>query len=786
MLWRKLLRDLKDNKAAYIACVVVIGIGLMVFTFSAIVLENLQAAKDDFYRDYNFADGFIRVRGIPDAEINRIKQIEGVAYLEGRLVKDVRVLLPGKDESIFLRLVSTVPGEREGLNRVQMLKGEEPDGRSRDLVVAPDFFAANELNLGDILPVIAAGHIYDLRISGVGQSPEFVYALRTAQDIYPNPETFGIAHVPLSVMRSIFQEGESYNDLVFSLNPGYSYEDVEARMKPRLERYGLESMYPKKDQVSEVILNQELDQMRGMVTTLPVLFLFVAAVILYILIKRMVEQQRGQIGTLKAFGYTNREILVHYISYAVIIGIAGGILGGLSGIWISFPLTELYKEFFSLPGLESHFSLKYMLADILMATSFSLVAGYFAGTDILKLQPAEAMRPPTPPEGGKTWLEQQQLYWNCLNIQGKMATRNIFRNKARAFFTMLGITFAFAMIATTWYFQAITEVMITDQFVKVQTHSAKVVFSSPQAKDAVVREIGRFPGVNRVEPVLEVPALLRHNWHEKGSVIMGLSQDSQMYNILTDSGEKLHPPSNGVLLSSRLAELLEVKQGDFIEIDSFYNGGKAVNVEVVDVVPQYLGVNAFMEIDALSALLKQSKMATSVLVDLEQDSLSALKDKYQDSERIAVVEDRGAMLATFNELMESYGYMIYVLAIFALITGFAVVYNSSIVSLSERQRELASLRVLGMSPGEVLQILTFEQWFISIFAMITGIPLTILLIKGMADSMNNDMFSIPFIVEFFPFIMAILGTAFFVVIAQWTINKKIHKLSMVEVLKERD
>ena len=213
MLWRKLRRDLYENKAAYIACVIVIAIGLMVFTFTAIVLENLHAAKDDFYRDYGFSDGFARVRGIPDSEVERLRQIEGVADIEGRLVKDVRVLLPDREESIYLRLVSIRPGERQAINRAQLLEGDEPDGGSRDLLLAPDFYAANELHVGDTLPVVAAGQIVELRIAGVGQSPEFVYALRSAQDIYPAPETFGIAHVPLTVMRSIFGEGDQFNEI---------------------------------------------------------------------------------------------------------------------------------------------------------------------------------------------------------------------------------------------------------------------------------------------------------------------------------------------------------------------------------------------------------------------------------------------------------------------------------------------------------------------------------------------------------------------------------------------
>lgn len=785
MLRRKMWRDVLENKAAYIACVVVAAIGLMVFVSVSMVLENLDAAKSNFYRENRFADGFAHVQGIPPAEAERLGRVEGVAQVDGRLIHDVRVLMPGRDENIFLRLVSLDTARENRLNDVTLLDGDPLNDLSNAVLLAEDFFTANDLAFHDTLTVILNGRMVELRVRGVGQGPDFVYALRTSQDIYPTPETFGIAYMRQDVMQSLFASN-LFNEISFSLEPGYEFSDVEGTMRSRLERYGLRSLYGREHQVSDVILTQELDQMRSMVTTLPLLFLFVAAVVLYIQLKRMVEQQRGQIGTLKAFGYSDGELLRHFLSYAMVIGVLAGALGGLAGIWLSYPFTELYKMFFSLPGLDSRFSLQHLQNGILLSILFSGLAGYFGSREALRLQPAEAMRPPAPPAADKILLERWLLYWKLLTVQGKMATRNIFRSKQRSVFTLIGVAFAFSMIATTWYFNSIIDIMIVDQFVKVQRHDARVVFRTPQDEADARRELERLPGVKRVESVLEVPATLRNQWLEKDVVILGLPADAELYNILNDKDERVELPPDGILLASRLAKHLNAETGTVLEIDSPWAVKSPVTVTVAEAVPQYMGLNAFMEIEALSRLLGQGRIATAAHLAVEADAIPVITEKYRDSDVVALVEEQGIMLQTFNELMESFGSMIYILALFALITGFAVIYNASVVSLSERKRELASLRVLGMTPKEVLEILSYEQWFLSAFSILCGVPLTIMLFRGMASTADNDLFAIPVRFELFPFLVGAGGTILFVWVSQLLLARRIRALSMVEVLKERD
>jgi len=226
--------------------------------------------------------------------------------------------------------------------------------------------------------------------------------------------------------------------------------------------------------------------------------------------------------------------------------------------------------------------------------------------------------------------------------------------------------------------------------------------------------------------------------------------------------------------------------GSRVEIESPYAKDSPVYCEVVDIVPQYLGSNAYMDINALGRLLGQGKISTAALLSVEEGAFTHLKERYRESKSVFSVEEKGAMLNKFNELMESYSFTYYILALFGMFTGFAVIYNSGLVSLSERKRELASLRVMGMTTGEVLQVLSFEQWFVSLFGMLAGVPMTILFLQGMASAMDSDLFTFPVKFELQPFIIGTVGTVISIWLTHRAIFRKIGQLSMVEVLKERE
>lgn len=788
MLWRKVFRDLKENKGTYIASIVIITIGLMVFTSFSIMVDNLHSSQQSFYKDQNFADGFAEVVALPFSDLDRLDTIEGISEIEGRMVKDVRVLFPNRTENVFLRLVSINPNKAHPINGIHLTQGIPLNDREMNIWLDDNFFEANKLSLNDEIEIIAAGKKVALTIAGIGKSPEFIYALQSIADIYPTPETFGIAFVPLEIMKTLFPQDNAYNDLIFTLEPHTSFDDIKEQLEYQLKPYGLVNLIPRDDQISHLLVTQEIESLEAMSTALPVLFLSIAAIILYITLKRLVEQQRGQIGILKALGYTHKEIIFHYMSYSIIVGFVGSILGGLCGTLLSFPLTNLFEEFFNMPGLAGDLSLKYMVYGILLALLFSLIAGYQGCKKVLSLEPAEAMRPPAPPLGKKVLLEKVKVFWNMLTVQGMMAVRNMSRNKGRTAFIFFGIMICFSISAFTWSMNDFMQKMVFDQYEKIEVYDLKITLSTPLDEEKVTRELEKNPGVKKVEAMAELPITIKHNWHEVDTVLLGIPKDSQLYNILDNNYNKILPPNNGLLLSERLAKLLDAEVGTSVVVESpiINNINQERMLEVAGIIPQYVGVNAYMELGGVQEFFQQRGLATALMLNVEADKISPLQEKYIESEMIASIDERSQRVEQLNEMMESYGSMIYIYALIGIVIGFAIIYSSSVITLSERSRELASMMVLGMTPAEVLSVITFEQWFIGIFAMVAGIPLSLVMLTGISEAISSDVFTIPATMSFTSIILAFLITSISIWIAQKFAAKKIKNLSLVEVLKSRE
>lgn len=795
MLWRKLFRDIKENKGAYLACVTIILIGLMVYSSFSIVMDNLHSAQKDFYYRQNFADGFADVKGMPLAEVKKLQALEGIKAIQGRLVKDVRVLkigernqLGNRGEEVYLRLVSVDPNNPQPINNVHLLKGQPLRNDALNIWVDNKFFAANQLTLNTALEIVANGKKVAFHVTGTGSNPEFVYIMRNANDLFPHPETFGIAYVPFEIMKTLFSEGATVNNLVFVLQPNAQYEDVEERLKPKLTPYGLTSIYPRKDQTSHTLLTQELTQLQSMSKSLPVLFLAVACMILYIMLKRTVENQRGQIGILKAFGYTRREIICHYLSFALLIGFCGGLLGGLCGLFLAFPMLTLYETFFNIPGLQITFSFSYIYMSVFLALTFALFAGYQGCKGVLSLEPAEAMRPPAPPKGKSILLEKIALFWNALTVQGKMSIRSMARHPGRTTFMFLGIMFTFSLLGSPWAMMELSETMLYDQHEKVETYNVKVNLAQPVNQQLAENELNRFPGTRRAEGRAEIPVTLKNSWHKKEVILLGLPENSQLYKIRDNKGNRVKPPSNGILLSEKLAHSLDAQVGTKLRLESLMakDPDTAKTVEVTGIIPQYIGLNAYMELNALQNLLQQKKLITTIMLSIDDFSFSQLKEKYQNSTVIESLEDKNEILRQSKEMMATYSGTIYILLVLGLIIGFAIIYNISTITVSERSRELASMMVLGMTPQEVLSVITFEQWFIGFLAMLSGIPVTKFLLVALGESLKTDMYTMPTTLNITAIVAAFLFTIACIRFAQLMAARKIKRLSIVEVLKARE
>jgi putative ABC transport system permease protein len=787
MLVRKMWRDIAGNKMAYIACAIVMTIGLTAYTSMKMARDNLFVARDKFYEEYHLADGFARIKNyLPSSQIEKLKDIQGIDQVQGRMVEDVRVISVNQDKNIFLRLISLKEQQPDALNGIKLLKGSFPDENAKALLLADKFFFAHRLSLGETITVIIEGKKVDLKIAGTGQSPEYVYAIRGVQNIYPDPQTFEVAYLPYEVMESLFARKGMVNDISFTLKPGYKFTDVEQPLKTELEKYGLESLVAREDQISSAMLAEELKGLEKTAATLPVLFLAIAAIILYIMLRRMVESQRGQIGTLKAFGYRNNEILWHYLSYGLLVGLAGGILGGISGTALANSLTKLYQQYFSLPDLAGRFSWRYFFSGLLLSLGFSLIAAYQGTKTILRLKPADALRPPAPAFKSKSWLEKVPGFWAPFTVPGRMAIRNLTRNKGRSFFVFTGMVFTFSLMAAIWSMYGLMDVMVLDQFTKVQKYDVKISFVRPLSSDEVIRELQNNKGVKRIEPLVEIPVTLQKEHRKEDVVALGLQLDSELYTPIDKQGKQIVMPPDGMLLSEQMARKLQAKAGDRLRLESIWAKESPAYVQVAGIIPQYLGANVYMNQKPLLALLRQGEITTSALVSMDRKYIPEIKKRYDASKYIGNLEERQQSIDLYEKMMATSKSSLWIMALMAVVTGFAIVYNSSIITLAERERELASLRVLGMRPQEVMEVVAVEQWLIGVLGILAGVPVALAMNKGIASSFSSDLYSLPAVTTPLALLLAFLGTVLAVWLAQLWVSRKIEKLDLVGVLKARE
>ena len=452
------------------------------------------------------------------------------------------------------------------------------------------------------------------------------------------------------------------------------------------------------------------------------------------------------------------------------------------------PLTSMLYDFFILPEIYAGFSPAYLLLGLAMALAVLGLAGYLGCRQAMQLEPAEAMQPPAPPSGGKNILEKVHFFTSMLTVQGKMAVRNLGRSRSRSAFMFFGITISCALVAFTWSLAyEIMPAFMFHQYDYVEIYDARITLTNPLSREAAKQEVKAHPQVSRVEPIAEVPIELSYRWREEQVELLGLTRDGRLYNLLDADGQRILPPKDGLIISERLAENLDVQPGDTVEVDSPFFPEK-VHLEIVKEIPQYIGMNAFIEINALEDLTRQGPLATSLLVEGKEGAATAavLNDYYGKSKNVAGIDGWQGLRQMLEDEFEAPSRIIYLFVLIGVIFSFTVIYISSFIILSERNRELASMRVLGMSSREVLSVITFEQWFLSFFAIIASIPLARALQASFAREWTTDMYAMPTEMSVQTIIVGILFTVASIWIAQRFALHKVQRMDLVEVLKSRE
>jgi putative ABC transport system permease protein len=785
VLNRKLLRDLWHMRGQVITVALIVASGIATYVTMRGAYESVERAQHEHYARYHFADVFAQLKRAPNSLVTEITSIPGVSVVQTRVVVEVNLDVPGLDEPAVGRLIS-IPENREPmLNNLFLRKGRyiEP-GRQDEVLVSEAFANANRLEIGTSIGAVINGRWERLRIVGIALSPEYVYEIRGAE-VFPDNRRFGVLWMSREALGPLFNMEGGFNDVSIALAPGASEAGVLEQLDKFLEPYGGLGAYGREDQISHRFLTDEIAQDRITGIFVPSIFLGIAAFLIHVVLSRLVSTQRNPVGLLKAFGYSNAAVGIHYLKFAL-VGVLLGTAAGLPlGIWLGRGLARMYQNFFRFPELSFVASPKLIFWGIAISAIAACLGALSSLRVVVALPPAEAMRPESPPQFRQGLAEHLGLA-RMISISSRMILRNLERRPWKAILTVVGMSFAVAILIIGFYFFDAIEYLVQVQFRTAQRDDVTVSLFEPHGEQARY-DIEHLKGTLRSETFRIVPARLRFGHRTKRIGLLGLEAGGELRRVVGRDFDVARIPSEGVVLTTKLAELLGVRPGDTITVEVLEGERPVRQVTVNAAVDEMIGLSAYMEISALNRMMREGPSISGAYLSVDPEKLPALYSQLKQTPAVAGVAVRAVMLESFyRTIAESLRISTTALNLFACLIAIGMVYNGARVALSERGHELASLRVLGFNQREISFMLLGEQALLAVAAIPLGFLIGYGFCATLTAAMQTELYRMPLVINARTYVISVLIVGLASVTTGALLYLRLGRLDLVAVLKTRE
>jgi len=764
----RLFRMIKSTKGQYFAVLSIIITGIFVFTAVNNSAVNLKDSINDYYDAINFADIFIQGRNMPEGLEKQLRGSNDIKEAEARLVFDTKFLTGNNDDNVNVRVVSVHRHENK-INRLFMKSGKRTL-TGNDIIVIEKFAEARNIKVNDEIKLRINGREHAFIVSGIASSAEYIYIMENEQALVPAPEKFGVVYVEKEYLQRISGNKGNFNDIVIKLNTPDATDAASKYLENRLDKYDAR-IIKREDQLSNNVMNQEISGLELMSQSIPFIFLLFAGVMLAVMLSRIVKRDRMAIGVLKAMGFTNNEIVIHYLKYAGSVGLIGGTTGSIIGTALSGVMTNYYLVFFSIPMLVVQVYYRKIIVSIALSLVFCVIAGFWGVKDILEINPAESMKPESPKKGKRIVIEKIKIIWNHISFSWKLVLRSIFREKKKFIFIGAAVAITCGMMIMTMWMIDIVDMMFNryyGEFVNIQYNISFDGFKSENSS----REFTKLINVKEMEQRIEMPFEIKNGRDSKIVNVIGLENNTKFYSLKV--------PEDGILLSSNLATTLNVEVGEEVILKSLIRDEDYIYVYVKGIVNQALGINIYTNIDFLRDKFLDKGIINGIYINSDDNVV----DKLKDIKDITVLSQYD-MKDAFSEFTAMTSAAMGVMVIFSGLLGFIITYSMTLMSINERALEFSSLRVMGFTKGEIFNMLIRENMIMSVIGIVFGIPIGLWLVNYMGVSFTTDLYTMKEPVTVSGIGMSIILTIIFIILAQLMTYVKIHKLDFMQALKNR-
>lgn len=783
VLWFKLGRELWARKGSLSSLVAIAALGVCFFVSLAANLRDLDRCRARYYESCRLADFSLTLKRAPAWLLDELLEIPNVRALRGRVNVPVRLELNEPLQGLALSLPER---PQRLIDDVLVRRGTYFSGSRGQEVLLNDAFArARGILPGQRLRVIIQGNQYELLVVGTVMSPEFVYVVAPGGGFTPDPARTPVLFLPQRFLQEAAGLDGAFNEVVGMVVERRELKVTLRQLERRLDSYGVQMIVPQNEQTSVQFLANELAELRVNSIFLPAICLAVVGLVLNVVMSRLVASQRTVIGTLRALGYSEGQLRRHYLSYGLAVGLAGGGLGLLLGWQLQKGLLSVYRQYFELPDLSATFQLD-LLAWGMGSSLLCALSGAAVGvTGAVRLEPAEAMRPPPPEKVTAIWLERIDWLWSRLGFSGRMVLRSIFRNPFRSLVTACASFLATCLLVETLCMLGSVDLLVDFTFRRTARQDLTVGLREPGRSEAV-REVARLAG--RVEGELSLPCEISRGAAFKRLAVTGLAPDFSLSRPLDRQGRPVAVPERGLLLAGKLAEILHVGPGQTVRLKPLLGTRRVVEVPVTAVVDTYLGISAYADRRYLSSLLGEEDVANTLQVSTyHQPPSPQLFGQLRRRPAVLGIEQRARSLQQIEKLLDqSIGTSLGILVLFCGALAFGSVVNTAMVALGEREREVGTLRVLGYRSHEVWGIFAAESYLVNGVGVALGLVGGVGFAHLISQAYNTELFRLPVVVG-----AATLGGAaglmlIFINLAQVVVFRLVRTTPWLDVFKVRE
>jgi putative ABC transport system permease protein len=779
---RKVLRDLKKMLGQAVAVALVMACGLAMLTMSRSLIYSLESTRAEYYEANRFADVFAHLKRAPNSVADQARQLPGVAGVQAGLAVSVTLDLTGIDEPASGQVRSLPDYGEPELNRLFLRAGAWLQPGSRGEVLVGEAFAkANSLKPGDHIAMLLNGRRQEFRIAGIVLSPEFIFESRPSAAL-PDNRTYGIFWMPYEEVAKAFDLYGAFNALALRLTPGASERAVIAQVDRLLETYGGRGAYGRKDHPSHIRVSDEIRVLETLSIGFPLVFLSVAAFMTNAVLSRLLNLQREQIAILKAFGFANRVIVLHYLKFAFAIVAGGLVFGGLGGVLLGNKLVGMYEMWFRFPELHFRFDAAALVWASLVGVFAAMLGVFNAVRRAAKLPPAEAMRPEPPANYRPSFIERTGI-GHFLSHTFRIAIRNIERRPMQALFTVAGLALATGILIVPNTFRDSVKQILGFQWDVLERQDVAVGLIEPDSAK-VTHLFEQLPGVVGVEPFRAAPVRLRFGHRSRQLAIRGMQAGAIQTRIIDKAMNEIALPANGVVVSAKLAEVLGARVGDVLTVETLEGKRLVRNIPLVGLAEDLAGITAYMDRPALNRFLEEGDVVTGANLSIDNARRKEFLHELKGIPRVSWLAIKESLRENFRKTTgASINLIQSIYLTFATVVAFGVVYNNARISLAERSRELATLRVVGFSQREVGGVLVTELIILALIAMPIGLLLGTGFATGIISMVNTETVRLPLVLTTRNYAFATLVVTVASTLSAVLVLRRLNKLDLVSALK---